>query len=86
MLSVLREHGATSKQSHAHGVPRACHPKLTLNTSQLMKTSKKDLKKTVEGVRKKFAKLKEEYARHSAEIAGKKLDLATLERQYHDAR
>src|SRR4051812_10666762 len=26
MLSVLREHGATSEPSHAHGVPRACHP------------------------------------------------------------
>jgi hypothetical protein len=43
-------------------------------------------KKAPEYFRQIAAPLKKEFTRRSAEIAGKKLDLATLERQYHDAR
>jgi hypothetical protein len=36
--------------------------------------------------RKRYAALKKEFVRRSAELAGKKLDLDTLERQYREAR
>lgn len=43
-------------------------------------------KKGTEGVREKSESLKKEFARRSAELAGKKLDLDTLERQYREAQ
>jgi hypothetical protein len=44
------------------------------------------MKKAAESAREKSAPLKNKYTLRSAEIAGKKLDLTTLERQYHEAR
>jgi hypothetical protein len=43
-------------------------------------------KKVPERFRQESAPLKKEFARRSAELAGKKLDLDTLERQYREAR
>ncbi len=42
--------------------------------------------KATENVRKKSASLKKDFTRRSAEIAGKKLDLDSLERQYRETR
>jgi hypothetical protein len=44
------------------------------------------LKKATEGVRRKTSLFKKEFTRRSAKLAGKKLDLETLERQYREAR
>ena len=43
-------------------------------------------KKASERFRQESAPLKKEFARRSAELAGKKLDLDTVERQYREAR
>jgi predicted DNA-binding protein YlxM (UPF0122 family) len=42
--------------------------------------------KATESVRDRMVSLKKNFTRRSAEIAGKKLDLAELERLYHEAR
>jgi hypothetical protein len=44
------------------------------------------LKKGIDAIRQKSDQVRKELSRHSAELAGKKLDLAVLERQYLEAR
>jgi hypothetical protein len=44
------------------------------------------LKRGIDGIRQKSDQVRKELYNRSAEITGKKLDLVTLERQYHEAR